>query len=303
VPRPWIGPNSPPPQLPSASALRWRPPRSLRPPCDAFPVRHRSQVLPAGERGYRHVLGSGVAETVDVLSLAAGKRFLGAVEPSAGERLAVRKLPDGLEVQLPGGGRQDALCSLRPGRSAGDGLPEEGAQLLLPETIPQPAEAQRPVSSFPRGRFHGPIHFCDPGGCLLPRPLFSFPGVHFLDGRFFGVPHPRLSSRTGILASWTPVFRSGASSFFRNRHLGDRGHRVPVRAAIPLRSTHSSPGDLIRACEARRLSSTSRCASKHPGGCFPGTGILASTSCFRRPDVSSPSNSTLPDQPRRGIRN
>ena len=49
-------------------------------------------MLPARQGREDHGLGGGVAEMVDDFSLAAGEAGLGAVEPSAGERLAVREL-------------------------------------------------------------------------------------------------------------------------------------------------------------------------------------------------------------------
>jgi hypothetical protein len=65
---------------------------------DALLVGFWGEVLPAGERREGHGLGGGVAETVGVLPFVAGEVLLGAVEPGAGEGLAVCELPDGLET-------------------------------------------------------------------------------------------------------------------------------------------------------------------------------------------------------------
>jgi hypothetical protein len=73
----------------------------------------------------------------------------------------------------------------------------------------------------PRGHFSRPDRFfVIRTAFLTSRPLFQLPErPFFLDGRFFGCPSPRLSSRTGILASRTLVFHlerhisSGAALF------------------------------------------------------------------------------------------
>lgn len=75
---------------------------------DALPVGLRRQMLPAGKRREGHGLGGGVLERIGVLSPpAAGGVLLGAVEPGAGERLAVHDLANAVEPRpLPETGHQ-----------------------------------------------------------------------------------------------------------------------------------------------------------------------------------------------------
>jgi hypothetical protein len=81
---------------------------------------------------------------------------------------------------------------------------------------------------------------------FLGRPFFWLPErPSFWDGRFFSVPGHHLSSPSGILASRTAIFESGAPSCFRRAHPSPGSLIGAFKAAIflpgPLR-IETNPG-------------------------------------------------------------
>jgi hypothetical protein len=86
---------------------------------------------------------------------------------------------------------------------------------------PPPFSSSRPFFYDPDSRLAiPPVFLASRPPVLLGRPFFQLPErPSFWDGHFFSVPGHHLSSPSGILASRTAIFESGAPSFFLERHL------------------------------------------------------------------------------------